>query len=249
MIVIGHRGARGEAPENTLAGLEYARRLGVVAFEVDIRLSADGQAVLLHDETVDRTTDGSGRAADLTVRELSELDARVEFPDWPEKVRVPTLDEALSILHDAKLLHLEIKSDSPERLEGLCQQVVDLVRKHSLAGRAAMLSFEPVVLEIMRRIAPEQPRALIGSYDSEDFVQKALQLGCAGACMGFQSTTADIVKLARSSGLWVTVWTVNDLDELGAVLDWDIAGVATDVPGKVISFLRRRGCLTTGIQQ
>ena len=248
MIVIGHRGARGEAPENTLAGLEYARRLGVVAFEVDIRLSADGQAVLLHDETVDRTTDGSGRAADLTVRELSELDARANFSDWPEKVGVPTLEEALSILHDAKLLHLEIKSDSPERLEGLCQQVIDLVRKHSLADRTAMLSFEPVVLEIMRRIAPEQPRALIGSYDSEDFVQRALQLGCAGACMGFQSTTTDIVHLVRSSGLWVTVWTVNDLDELGALLDWDTVGVATDVPGKVIPFLRRRGCLTTELK-
>src|SRR5687768_9710541 len=84
MILLGHRGARFEAPENTLPGFRYAIDLGLEAVEFDLRLTRDGEVVVIHDETVDRTTNGTGAVADLTLGEVQRLDARSIFPDWPE---------------------------------------------------------------------------------------------------------------------------------------------------------------------
>ena len=91
MLVFGHRGARAEAPENTVAGFRYARGIGLTAVEFDVRLTRDDRLVVIHDKTVDRTTDGTGAVADLTYRRIAGFDARGPFTDWPEPCRVPTL--------------------------------------------------------------------------------------------------------------------------------------------------------------
>ena len=95
MIVFGHRGARGEAPENTLSGFGFALGLGVDGLELDVRLSADGQLVVIHDETVDRTTDAAGPVAAFRADQLARLDARGSCPEWPQRVGVPTLEQVL----------------------------------------------------------------------------------------------------------------------------------------------------------
>jgi len=100
MLVFGHRGARAEAPENTVAGFRYARGVGLTAVEFDVRLTRDDRLVVIHDTTVDRTTDGAGAIADLTYRRIAGLDARGDFSDWPAPCRVPTLRDTLEATAD-----------------------------------------------------------------------------------------------------------------------------------------------------
>ena len=244
MIVIGHRGARAEAPENTLAGFEYARRIDVRAFEFDVRLCGDGQVVLLHDDTVDRTTNASGHVSEFSARQLARLDARDEFADSPE-TGVPTLAEALDALHDARLLQIEIKSDAPERLAKVCRQVVDLVERRDLADRVVVVSFDVTALTITQQLAPNLRRGLIGAYDDISFVDTAEKLGCCAACAGFRTATREVVSRAQAAGLNTTVWTVNDVDEVGTLLDWGVDNVTTDRPSEVMRYLRQRNCLET----
>jgi len=244
MIVIGHRGAKAEAPENTLAGFAYARSIGVRAFEFDVRLCGDGVAVLLHDETVDRTTNASGHVSQFSASQLARLDARGDFADSPE-TGVPTLAEALDVLRDARLLQIEIKSDAPERLAKVCRQVVDLVDQHGLTDRVVVVSFDATALAITQQLAPSLRRGLIGAYDDISFVDTAEKLGCWAACAGFRTTTHKIVSRAQAAGLNTTVWTVNDVDEVAALLDWGVDNVTTDCPGVVMKYLRQRNGLET----
>ncbi len=120
ITLYGHRGAKGEAPENTVTGFLYAKAKGIRAFELDVRLSADDKLAVLHDATVDRTTNGSGAVSDLTSSELAALDARSDFADWPEPAGVPILDDILD-LDDGELYLIEIKSDAPVRLTRVCE--------------------------------------------------------------------------------------------------------------------------------
>lgn len=115
MQIIGHRGARNEAPENTIAGFTYAVELGLQAVELDVRLARDGQLVVIHDATVDRTTDRNGRVGDFTAPELGGMDARAAHPEWPERCGIPTLTDVLDVVGHLPRLLVEIKADRPGR--------------------------------------------------------------------------------------------------------------------------------------
>ena len=244
MIVIGHRGAKAEAPENTLAGFAYACSIGVRAFVFDVRLCGDGVAVLLHDETVDRTTNASGHVSQFSASQLARLDARGDFVVSPE-TGVATLAEALDALRDVRLLQIEIKSDAPERLAKVCRQVVDLVDQHGLTDRVVVVSFDVTALAITQQLAPSLRRGLIGAYDDISFVDTAEKLGCWAACVCFRTTTRAIVSRAQAAGLNTTAWTVNTVDDVATLLDWGVDNVTTDCPSVVTKYLHQRNGLET----
>jgi glycerophosphoryl diester phosphodiesterase len=227
--ILGHRGAKGEAPENTLAGFRHARDLGLTAIELDVRLTRDDQVVIMHDATVDRTTNGTGAVSDLTLAEITALDARASFPDWPEPCAVPTLAEVLDEMRDLALIQIEFKSDTPERLERLARHVIAEIAPRAIAGQVAFSSFDPVALEIVRREAPEIPRAYIGAWDTEDFFTTAHRLGCVQADINFRSGSAGIVQRAHDEGLTVVGWPC-DPDRAGQALAWGVDAVTTDYP-------------------
>ena len=115
MKLIGHRGARGEAPENTLSGFRYLKNLGVRAVELDIVVSGDGELVVIHDGFIDRTTLGHGRVADMTVAELFAVDATHRaFPAWPVAEGVPSLRDVMQVLADFEHIQFEVKAQSEE---------------------------------------------------------------------------------------------------------------------------------------
>ncbi len=123
--LLGHRGAAFEAPENTLAGFAYAWRNGVRSFELDVRLSADQQLVILHDESLERTTGIQRKVGELSAAQLTELNAPGLFPDWPEKATIPLLEEVLrAYSRDLKSWEIEIKTTTPENLEIICPKLV-----------------------------------------------------------------------------------------------------------------------------
>ncbi|HEV2127888.1 MAG TPA: glycerophosphodiester phosphodiesterase family protein, partial [Thermomicrobiales bacterium] len=110
-LISAHRGGREEAPENTLAAFQRARDLGVPGAECDVRLSVDGVPVVIHDDTVDRTTDGTGAVHALTVAQLAQLDARAVHTNWPTTPHVPTFAEFMAVAEGFAYIEVEIKAD------------------------------------------------------------------------------------------------------------------------------------------
>jgi glycerophosphoryl diester phosphodiesterase len=239
MIVVGHRGAKGEAPENTLAGFDYARRLGVGVIELDVRLSADLELVVIHDQTVDRTTNTTGLVADYRAAELGRLDARGACPHWPEPVGIPTLDQVLADYSDPNgpRLQIEVKPDSPERIELICERLAALLSRADIGRRATVSSFDPFALRTIRRLAPELSCAYIGAYDEPAFLQLALELGCRQADIPLATGSPATVREAQSRGLLVTGWFGNTLDELRALVAWGVDHLITDHPTLALKFL------------
>ena len=240
MQLIGHRGAAGEAPENTLAGFARARELGLTGFELDVCLSADGVLMVIHDDTVDRTTNGHGPAAALTVAELAALDARAIFPDWPERVGVPTLTEVLAACPHFAVYHLEIKDHPPEQYPEICRQLAAAVAEYGLGETALAIAFDPQALATLREVAPHVRRGFLGNYADPADVATAVALGCAWACLNVHAASAETVAAARAQGLHVSTWTVNTAEDLETVLQWEAEAIVTDMPSFVKEWLGQR---------
>ena len=240
MIVFGHRGARGEAPENTLDGFAYAVDHGAVALELDVRLTADERLAVIHDATVDRTTNATGPVASFTAAQLAGLDARAAHPTWPRPVGVPLLEQVLDAYATPIRLAVEIKTDAPDRLEHVCAALVTLLDAYRPRA-VTVTSFDPVALEIMRRLAPAVPRAFIGAYDTPAFLETALRLECRQADIQLSRGSAEVVKQAQAAGLRVVGWQGNTDEHLHALLEWGVNGITSDYPAHAIAFLGERG--------
>lgn len=243
MILYGHRGARGEAPENTVSGFLYAWRQGVRAFELDVRLSADQEVVVLHDATVDRTTDGQGAVSELTLDQLLRRDARADFPEWPEPCTIPTLAQVLAALPPDARFEIEIKRDDPARLAVLVSKLVPLLYEYEAGARVTVSSFDPTALEQVREAAPELPRAFIGAYDTPRFLAKALELGCQQADIPLTTGSAQRVREARERGLRVTGWPGDTVTQLTTLCDWGVDAITSNFPGIALPFLDEHGHL------
>ncbi len=230
MKVIGHRGARFEAPENTLIGFAYANRLGLDAIEFDVRLTSDDQLVVIHDATVDRTTNGMGAVADLTLEELRGLEAWAQFSQEFALARIPTLSDALRIIDDQLHLMIEIKRDSPDREERIVRGILEELWRHPHTGGFTLTSFDPIALEIAASVDPDQRRSYIGAWDSPEFLETALRLGCAQADMRRVSASAGMVADAQAHGMVVTGWPCNSAEDLALLTEWGVDQVCTDSP-------------------
>lgn len=237
--IVGHRGAKGEAPENTVAGFAYARALGLSGVEFDVRLSRDNTLVVIHDNTVDRTTNASGPVADFTAAELAALDARGTCPEWPEPVGVPTLAEALDVIAAFETVQFEIKSDTSERLEAIADGVLREIRERSLERQSIVTSFDPVAIEIIQRLTPDQTRAFIGRPDDPKIVETALRLGCTQANLHqFRATSAELVERAHTAGLRVGGGPCDTVEDLECALDWGMDTVTSDEPSTLLTHLQ-----------
>jgi glycerophosphoryl diester phosphodiesterase len=238
--VTGHRGARNEAPENTVAGFTYARRLGLPAVEFDVRLTKDHQLVVIHDATVDRTTDGTGAVADLTYADIATLNAGVALPDWPDRCPVPTLAEVLDTLDGVPTMMIELKPDTPERLEQIARGTLAQLNERSIAHRAILTSFDPVALEIVQHLAPDQRRGLIGNWDTPDFFEIARRTGCMQADIRMTTASADVVAQAKEAGLRTIGWPCNTPEALDTLIEWGVDALTTDVPSTMVQALTTR---------
>jgi glycerophosphoryl diester phosphodiesterase len=239
-VFIGHRGARFEAPENTLPGFRYAIEIGIQALEFDVRMSTDENLVIIHDETVDRTTNGSGRVSDLTLAELQALDARTVFPTWPEPCVIPTLDEVLATVSSVPDLIVEIKSDSRERLDRIVPATVDAIESRGLSAQATITSFDPVALEILQRVRPSIRHGFIGRWDDRSFLDTSLSLGCTQVDANIPHANPDIVAEAKSLRMRVVVWPCNSQQALEEALAFAPDLICTDEPTAIRALFQKR---------
>lgn len=236
MLIIGHRGARAEAPENTLGGFRHLRDLGVRAVELDIQVSSDGELVVIHDPSLERTTSGNGLVSAQTAATLATLDVgRHAWPQWPQREGVPTLAQVLALLPDFIHLELEVKARSEADEAAVIARLPALWQQFSLSGRARTTSFNPRYLFGIRQAAPDIAR---GFLFEEDFMGDALQvsqtLGASSLGPHQARVTEALVRDAHAQGLIVSTWTVNDETRARQLAGWGVDGLITDIPSQAL---------------
>jgi glycerophosphoryl diester phosphodiesterase len=227
-LTISHAACKGHAPENTLAGVHAALRLGVDAIEIDVHRSRDGVPVLIHDDRVDRTTDGAGAVSELTLAELKGLDAGARaFEGRYSGERVPTLAEVLEVTRSRCLLVIEIKQ------RGIVAGVAAVVRRLGAAGQTMLWSFHGDVVEAARATLPEVPVARLWSGlngDAASLLDETVQQGAQAISVHHSAIDAALVRAARLRGLTVYTWTVDESPEQARVAAAGVSGICTNLP-------------------
>lgn len=244
--VIGHRGAAGYAPENTLASIRAAAALGIRWVEFDARLTADGEIVLFHDEQLERTTNGVGRVADLSLADLRELDAGAWFGEPFRGARIPTLSEVLALLGTLGMrANVEIKPDA-----GREQQTGDAVAR-TLAREwprelplPIVSSFKIESLTAARELLPDVPHALIVVDVPPDWRQCLEALGCTALHCADRGLTRDLAGEIRAAGYGLRCYTINDGETAERLFDWGVEAVFSDYPDRI---LRRKPRLPVAV--
>lgn len=244
--LIGHRGAKESAPENTLASIREAARQGAGWVEIDVMLTRDQRPVLFHDDRLERTTTGTGPVASQDLGHLRQLDAGSWFAPRFAGERVPTLEEAVAVILDLGLgLNLEIK---PYPGQEVATATVALTALRPLwpAGRPLLLSsFEVPCLEVARDLWAEIPRGYLIWKEPEDWAVIADRVGAATLNVNQEWQTPETVAAYRATGRPVLAYTVNDSQRAQTLFGWGVTGVFTDAPGRLAAELGDfsvRGC-------
>jgi glycerophosphoryl diester phosphodiesterase len=230
--IIAHRGASGAAPENTLAAFNLAVTLGADAVELDVKLSKDGVPVIMHDATVDRTTNGSGEVRLLTLAELKKLDAGKWKGDPYIGEPVPTLEDVFQAVASQVWINVELTNYSTPG-DALVAKVVALIRAMNLQSRVLLSSFDPRNLRQARKLDPTLPLAQLTAHDMAIYLREAWLAPFAPHL----ARHPDVEQLRQKGVAWyhkhgykVNVWTINDPDEMRLFIVQGVDGLITDVP-------------------
>lgn len=236
--IFAHRGASGEAPENTLTAFERAVEAGADGVECDVHLSRDGVPVVIHDDTVDRTTDGRGPVQHHTLAALRALDAGAWFGDGRFRgARVPTLAEVLHLLVPTGLaLNVELKTEG-HLYPGLVDTVAELLRRSGMAARSVVSSFSLDTLRELRVVAPELAGAAVlhRRADTAAALARAGAEGLRALHVPGATCSPELVAACRAAGLAVCAWTVNAPAEATRLFALGVDAVVTDQPARLLA--------------
>jgi glycerophosphoryl diester phosphodiesterase len=229
--VIAHRGASGHAPENTMVAFRRAVELGARFIETDLQMTRDARFVTIHDSTVERTTNGRGAVRDLTLAQISELDAGKWFDRSFMGERVPTLENVLTFGREADIvLYLEIKY---EVAHGLHHSLAAELASNGDAARVVLLSFDPTTLDGLRQFDRTLMTGLLVEAMHPDSVKLALGIGARQFCPRADLVTPALVAEAHQAGLQVATWTANKPDQMRRLINAGVDGVMTDFPDRL----------------
>ena len=236
VLVIGHACAAGEAPANTLAGVRACLECGAEAMEIDVQLCADGVPILMHDDTVDRTTNLSGPVRERTLAELQAADAGAgEF--------VPTLDQVLALAAGKLTVMCELKATpgAPEQDQACVDAVVEVIRRHNAESWTAIHSFNPVMVERARATEPRVSATIITGPVQGDLVDRLLGglLKRDGQAISVEHHCVDrsLGEKAKRRQVSVWTWTVDNPDDWARVVEAGVDGIITNVPHKLREWL------------
>jgi glycerophosphoryl diester phosphodiesterase len=242
-LIIAHRGDSAHVPENTLAALAAALEVGADLVEFDVQLTKDGQVVVIHDATVDRTTTGRGRVRNLTLAEIRAFSAGYasRFGDAHRGERVPTLAEALALLKDRARVMVEIKADSvtDDAEAGIEARAIAEVRKARMVKDVAVLSFSRRALLRCRKLAPEIVRGhLFQRGEPGEVLAGAREVASELAMPEKRMLSDELRDRGREAGLKLATWVVDDPEELRRLARFDLYGVASNRPGPMLDAIR-----------
>lgn len=229
--VIAHRGFSSEAPENTLVAIREAIGVRADMVEVDVTVTADGQVICLHDETLDRTTSGTGLPSELTLAEIKQLDAGSWFAPEFTGERIPTLAEVLEAVEGRILINVEIK---PEAVEyGVVPMVAALIHEYDMLDSVVVSSFSPDALNLMKSTDPAVITASLFNkevHTGRDPLEIIMEVGSRGFNISAKRVTPEMIERCHRHEIPVAVYTVNDATEMRRLMDLGVDAVFTDHP-------------------
>jgi glycerophosphoryl diester phosphodiesterase len=229
MKVVAHRGYSGLYPENTMFAFQKAAEAGAGEIELDVQLTKDGTVVVIHDESVDRTTNGKGLVREHTFEELKKLDASARYGGAFGVNPVPSLDEYFSWVRNTGITtNIELKN-GVFYYEGLEEKTAALIRKHNLEEQVVFSSFNPVSLLVCKRLLPSVPCGFLSSGigNAGYFVQSS---GLEFYHPAIDSLNDETIAECRARGVELNVWTVNDMAGLIKLQKWGCRGIITNFP-------------------
>lgn len=236
-LVIAHRGASTYAPENTFAAFDLALDMGAHHLELDVQTSSDGHLVIIHDDLVNRTTNGFGRVWKHTLAQLQALDAGAWFDNKFTGERIPTLEAVLNRYRGRAHLHVEIKGKS----EGLSERTADTIRAQGWAGNVTITSFQKDKLEALRAHAPELPAGWLLRNIDDEIISEARRLGISQLCPKADTVKPELVARLREAGFNVRAWGVSSEDLMRRMVDVGVNGMTVNFPDKLIAYLGKPG--------
>jgi glycerophosphoryl diester phosphodiesterase len=241
-LILAHRGARDQAPENTMAAFRLAAEMGAHGLEMDVQLSKDGEAVVIHDFNLDRTTNGSGPVEDLILAELQRLDAGSWFSAEYATQRIPTLAQVLHELGPRLILNVELKKPISHKNE-LEAEVVRLIEDSNLTERVIISSFNPLALRRVRRLNPHISTGLLYGPDQPFYLRgRWLQWLVQPQALHprWDMIDAKFVTSSHQRGLAVRPWTCNEPDAMRRLIGWHTDAIITDYPDLLYKLLNSR---------
>jgi len=233
--VIAHRGFSGAAPENTIAAVRAAVEINADMVEIDVTLTSDGHIVVIHDETLDRTTNGSGEVFRYTFAELQGLDAGSWFDANFAGERIPTLDQVLTEVDGRILLNVEIKSEAVDR--GIVAKVASTIRRQGMVDQVVVSSFSPKALQEMKSFAPEIRTAVLYNtkyHKDQDAVEIVNGLGASVFNIKRQRLTRKMLRRCREHDIPVGIYTVNEPCRMRRLVKKGIDAIFTDHPDRLL---------------
>src|SRR6267143_4328122 len=238
MLVIAHRGASGNAPENTLAAFRKAVALGATFIETDLQLSRDAHFVAIHDATVNRTTNGQGAVHDMKLAELRRLDAGSWFGSEFAGEHIPTLEEILDFAkkHDV-VFYLELK---PSGSWGGEHALIASLRESGEIPRTVVISFDVAILESLRKTEPTLMTGVLYDGQLEKPLDRAVEIGARQLAVRGDLVTPALLTEARKRDLQVVCWTVNHPAHMRLLIDAGVDGIMSDYPDRLVAAQKKK---------
>ena len=231
--IFAHRGASSLAPENTIAAFSKAMEVGARWFEFDVDIIGDGSLIVIHDDTLDRTTNGSGSYYQLGFSDIRRLDAGRWFSDTYRFERIPEAADALAFAHAQQMgVNLEIKpcAGGARLRERLIESLAVTLHGEKVPSRLIVSSFDHELLAAFHEACPTVALGWLIERASDEWREGATALGASAIHPGVKGLTASDVRAMRDAGFEVNVWTVNDVDQARELASWGVTGIFTDRP-------------------
>ncbi len=253
---VAHRGASGHAPEHTIPSYKLGDEMKGDYIEIDLQMTKDGELIAMHDESVDRTTNGTGLVKDYTLEEIKQLDAGSWFNEkYPEKAKksyeglqVPTLEEVIQTFGKDARYYIETKS--PEVYPGMEKELLRVLEKYKLTGvnerssKVLIQSFSKESLLKMEDLNPNLPLVQLISYKEQATISdeelNELTEYAVGVGMSYTKIDEDYVQQVRNAGLHIHPYTVNEKEDMERLLDWGVTGMFTNYPDRLNEVLKKK---------
>lgn len=217
MILTGHRGAAKLEPENTLLSMQKAIDLGVDQIEIDVHLTRDQHLVVIHDTTVDRTTDGEGAIADFALAEIKQLDAG-------KGERIPTLQEVIDLVRGKVILQIELKGP------GTAEPVIETVDRNSMENEVLLTSFVHDRLREARQLNPNLRLGALWADPPPDACEQAIDMGAEAIHIQHLNIDSQLVEKAHAHGLKIRAWNPDTVEEIQRVIDLGVDAIGSNRP-------------------
>ena len=242
VMVIAHRGFSGCAPENTMIAFQKGMEAGSDMIELDVRFSKEGEVVVIHDETLERTTTGNGKVIEKTINELKKLDAGSKFHSSFSGERIPTLREVLQLAHRQIRVNIELKIGNYERwtILDLAERALREVEMAGMVDQVVFSSFDPIALERVLKKNQAAPVAYL--YNRPWNFPREVTEGRPFSTLTCRKSvlTAENISRAHQEGIRVGVYTLNTEEEMGKFIELKVNAIITDYPDRLIKILQKR---------